>query len=101
STNRLENYDRRMRPYDAQDTRRRLLEAARAEFAEHGFAGARIQRIGAAADSNPAQIYRYFGDKARLFDTVVAQAVAEMEAEVPFDPLDLPGYAGRLARLHE
>jgi AcrR family transcriptional regulator len=90
-----------MRPYDAQDTRRRLLEAARAEFAEHGFAGARIQRIGAAADSNPAQIYRYFGDKAQLFDTVVAQAVAEMETEVPFDPLDLPGYAGRLVRLHE
>ncbi len=24
-----------------------------------------------------------------------------MEAEVPFDPYDLPGYAGRLVRLHE
>ena len=25
----------------------------------------------------------------------------QMEAEVPFDPYDLPGYAGRLVRLHE
>jgi AcrR family transcriptional regulator len=90
-----------MRSYDAQDTRRRLLEAAYAEFAKYGFAGGRVERIGDAAESNKAQIYRYFGDKARLFDTVVEQAVAEMEAEVPFDPHDLPGYAARLARLHE
>jgi hypothetical protein len=32
---------------------------------------------------------------------VFGQAIAEMEAEVPFDPHDLPGYAGRLVRLHE
>jgi hypothetical protein len=25
----------------------------------------------------------------------------QMEAEVPFDPCDLPGYAARLVRLHE
>lgn len=90
-----------MHPYDAQATRRRLLEAASAEFAEYGFAGARVERIGDAAESNKAQIYRYFGDKAKLFDTVVEQATAEMEAEVPFDPHDLPGYAARLVRLHE
>lgn len=60
-----------------------------------------MERIGEAADSNKAQIYRYFGDKARLFDIVFEHATAEMEAEVPFDPHDLPGYAGRLARLHE
>jgi AcrR family transcriptional regulator len=90
-----------MRPYDAQGTRRRLLEAAYSEFAQYGFAGARVERIGEAAESNKAQIYRYFGDKAQMFDTVVATAVAEMEAEVPFDPHDLPGYAGRLVRLHE
>jgi len=90
-----------MHPYDAQATRRRLLAAACAEFAEYGFAGARVERIGDAAESNKAQIYRYFGDKARLFDTVVEHAIAEMEAEVPFDPHDLPGYAGRLVRLHE
>jgi AcrR family transcriptional regulator len=90
-----------MHRYDAEATRTRLLDAAAVEFAEHGFAGARVDRIGDAAESNKAQIYRYFGDKAALFETVVQHAVAEMEAEVPFDPHDLPGYAGRLVRLHE
>ena len=90
-----------MPPYDAQATRRRLLDAAYQEFARHGLAGARVDRIGAAADSNKAQIYHYFGGKAELFDAVLERAIGEMEAEVPFDPHDLPGYAARLVRLHE
>src|SRR4029077_1199177 len=90
-----------MQPRDADATRRRLLDAAFAEFAEHGIAGARVERIARAADSNKAQIYHYFGGKAQLFDAVFQQATAEMEAEVPFDPHDLPGYAARLVSLHE
>jgi AcrR family transcriptional regulator len=90
-----------MATYDAQATRRRLLDAAYSEFAQFGFAGARVERIGEAADSNKAQIYHYFGGKAQLFDAVCEQAILQMEAEVPFDPYDLPGYAGRLVRLHE
>jgi AcrR family transcriptional regulator len=90
-----------MAPYDARATRRRLLDAAYAEFAQYGLAGARVERIGEAADSNKAQIYHYFGGKTQLFDAVFQQATSEMEAEVPFDPYDLPGYAGHLVRLHE
>ena len=90
-----------MARYDAQATRRRLLDAAYAEFAQHGIAGARVERIGEAADSNKAQIYHYFGGKSQLFDAVCEQAILQMEAEVPFDPYDLPGYAARLVRLHE
>jgi AcrR family transcriptional regulator len=88
-------------PRDAQATRRRLLDAAYAEFARYGIAGARVDRIAAAADSNKAQIYHYFGGKAQLFDAACEQAILQMEAEVPFDPYDLPGYAARLVRLHE
>jgi AcrR family transcriptional regulator len=91
----------RMPAYDAQATRRRLLDAAFTEFAQYGIAGARVERIAEAAESNKAQIYHYFGSKTQLFDAVFRQATAEMEAEVPFDPYDLPGYAGRLVRLHE
>jgi AcrR family transcriptional regulator len=87
--------------YDAQATRRRLLDAAYAEFAQYGIAGARVERIAEAADSNKAQIYHYFGGKTQLFDAVCEQAILQMEAEVPFDPYNLPGYAGRLVRLHE
>jgi AcrR family transcriptional regulator len=91
----------RMAPYDAQATRRRLLEAAYTEFARYGIAGARVERIGEAADSNKAQIYHYFGGKIQLFDAVFEQTAIEMATEVPFDPYDLPGYAGRLVRLHD
>jgi AcrR family transcriptional regulator len=90
-----------MATYDAQATRRRLLEAAYAEFARYGIAGARVERIGEAAESNKAQIYHYFGGKLQLFDAVFEQTAIEMAAEAPFDPRDLPGYAGRLVRLHD
>jgi AcrR family transcriptional regulator len=90
-----------MATYDAQGTRRRLLDAACAEFAQYGVAGARVDRIAETAGSNKAQIYHYFGSKTQLFDTVCEQAIQQMEAEVPFDPYDLPGYAGRLVGLHE
>jgi AcrR family transcriptional regulator len=73
-----------------------LLEAATAEFAEHGIAGARVDRIAAAARSNKAQIYHYFGSKDGLFDAVFgAYATQAAQAEY-FDARDLPGTAGRL-----
>src|SRR6266446_6338881 len=52
---------------DAEATRRRLLDAAAAEFAASGIAGARVDRIAEAARSNKAQIYHYFGSKDGLF----------------------------------
>jgi AcrR family transcriptional regulator len=90
-----------MASYDAQATRRRLLDAAYAEFARYGIAGARVERIGETACSNKAQIYHYFGGKIQLFDAVFEQTAIQMATEVPFDPYDLPGYAGRLVRLHD
>ncbi len=81
---------------DAQATRQRLLEAATAEFAAYGIAGARVDRIAEAAKSNKAQIYHYFGSKDALFDAVLNGLVAETLREVPIDVVDLPGYAARL-----
>ncbi|MFD1049161.1 TetR/AcrR family transcriptional regulator, partial [Kibdelosporangium lantanae] len=83
-------------PRDADRTRTRLLTAARAEFAEHGIAGARVDRIAAAAKTNKQMIYAYFGNKDALFDTVFDRHIGEWLAEVDFDATDLPGYAGRL-----
>jgi hypothetical protein len=37
----------------------------------------------------------------RLKRAQVDGPILQMEAEVPFDPYDLPGYAARLVRLHE
>jgi len=81
---------------DADATRRRLLEAATAEFAEHGIAGARVDRIAAAARSNKAQIYHYFGSKDGLFDAVFGAYATEAAQAEYFDARDLPGTAGRL-----
>jgi AcrR family transcriptional regulator len=81
---------------DSAATKERLLEAATAEFAAHGIAGARVDRIAAAARANKQLIYAYFGSKEQLFDAVLATSCGPLLHEVPFDPDDLPGYVGRL-----
>ncbi|MDT4944025.1 MAG: hypothetical protein QOH14_758 [Pseudonocardiales bacterium] len=86
---------------DAEATRRRLLDAATAEFAAHGIAGARVDRIAHAAKSNKAQIYHYFASKDGLFDAVFNAMCVETVGDVPIDPLDLPEYAGRLFDSYE
>ncbi|MFF4730115.1 TetR family transcriptional regulator [Streptomyces mirabilis] len=84
------------RPRDSEASKARLLKAATDEFAARGIAGARVDRIGAAAEVNKALIYTYFGNKEQLFDAVMDAHVARVLDEVPFTPEDLPGYAGRL-----
>lgn len=77
-------------------TQGRLLAAAFEEFQLHGLAGARVDRIAERSKSNKRLIYIYFGDKERLFDTVVARDVEAMLDTVPFEADDLPGYAVEL-----
>jgi AcrR family transcriptional regulator len=84
------------RSRDPAGSRARLLAAAIDEFAKYGIAGARVDRIGATAGVNKAQIYSYFGNKDRLFNLVLEMQVARMLDEVSFTADDLPGYAGRL-----
>lgn len=86
---------------DSDATKRRLIDAATQEFAARGIAGARVDRIAAAAKSNKAQIYHYFGSKDALFDAAFADMAAGTVNDVPLDPSDLPGYAGRLFDSYE
>lgn len=46
----------------------RILDAARAAFAENGSAGTTIRSIARSADVDPALIYHYFGSKDGLLD---------------------------------
>ena len=64
-------------PWDSQDTRRRLLEAAITEFSAYGIAGARVDRIASAAKANKQAIYAYFGSKDALF---AAEAIRSTRA---------------------
>jgi len=43
--------------------RDRILAAAGVEFARHGYAGARVERIAAAAGVNKQLLFHYFGSK--------------------------------------
>jgi AcrR family transcriptional regulator len=81
---------------DGQDSRRRLLDAAAAEFSARGIAGARVDRIAAAASVNKAQMYAWYGSKDGLFDAVFALQLDRIIDTVPFTPDDLPGYVAGL-----
>ena len=87
-------------PRDAESTRRRIFDAATAEFTAHGIAGARIDRISAAAGANKQLIYAYFGNKRALFEAVVSEHVTRFLEAVPFDADDLPAYAAAMFDFH-
>jgi AcrR family transcriptional regulator len=77
-------------------TRDRIVEVATKEFAEHGIAGARVERIVAAARTNKAQLYAYFGSKEGLFDAIFAGSLERIVTVVPVDADDLADWAVRL-----
>jgi AcrR family transcriptional regulator len=80
----------------ATETKRRILDAAFAEFAEYGVAGARVDRIAKNAQCNKNLIYVYFDNKETLFATVLQRHLTDIYAGIPFDPDDLPHLAGRV-----
>lgn len=65
------------RTRNAAETRRRLLDAAELEFAQKGFAGARLRDVAAVAGVQQALIHHYFGDKGGLYRAVVDRAIAD------------------------
>ncbi|MGO1991357.1 MAG: TetR/AcrR family transcriptional regulator [Corynebacterium sp.] len=60
-------------------TRQDIVDAARRQFATHGFRGASVRSIARDAGVNPSLINHHFGDKARLLVATMA---------LPFDPVD-------------
>jgi AcrR family transcriptional regulator len=75
---------------DAEATQKRILDAAKAEFAANGFGGARVDEIAERAQANKRMIYHYFGSKQDLFRHVLEAAYLDIrEAE---HKLDLESY---------
>ncbi|MFF9522085.1 TetR family transcriptional regulator [Streptomyces achromogenes] len=85
---------------DPEATKARIFEAAVAEFSRHGIAGARIDRIAAAAKANKQLIYAYFGNKAELFTQVLGRCMVDLASAVPVDPDDVDGWVDRLLDHH-
>lgn len=68
------------RPRDSDRTQQQILRAAMAEFAAHGFGGARIEAIAERAEVNKKLIYYYFEAKEALFLAVLEQTYADIRA---------------------
>ncbi|MEU1150054.1 TetR family transcriptional regulator [Streptomyces sp. NPDC005863] len=78
------------------DTRERILAAAMEEFARHGIAGARVDRVAKLARTSKERVYAYFRGKEALYAAVAAREYVVIADATQLDPSDLPGYAGRL-----
>ncbi|WP_432136637.1 MULTISPECIES: TetR family transcriptional regulator [unclassified Streptomyces] len=85
---------------DPEATKARIFDAAVTEFARHGIAGARIDRIATEAKANKQLIYAYFGNKAQLFTQVLEKAMLRLAEAVPVDPDDIEGWIDRVMDYH-
>jgi AcrR family transcriptional regulator len=63
------------------DSRALIAAAARSEFAAHGYAGGRVERIARRAGVNKQLIFYYFGSKAGLYRAVIERAAGEAVPE--------------------
>lgn len=79
---------RRRKPAEASDppkrtrnssrTKAEILRAARDEFCEQGFNGARVDSIAARAKANKRLLYHYYGNKEALYQAVLLDAYQEI-----------------------
>jgi AcrR family transcriptional regulator len=63
---------------DAERTKASILAAAREEFCENGFNGARVDAIAARAKANKRLLYHYYGNKEALYSAVLLDAYQEI-----------------------
>lgn len=87
---------------DPARTRADILAVARREFADCGYAGARVDEIAARTRTTKRMIYYYFGGKEQLYLAVLEQAYAEIrvaEQTLDVEHLDPIAAIRRLAEL--
>jgi AcrR family transcriptional regulator len=83
-----------------QHSQERILEAALREFADKGFAGARVDAIARRARINKRMLYHYFGDKEGLFREVLRRKMEQRAAwlaSAPENPTESLPYWFELA----
>lgn len=76
------------------DRRDRILEAAREEFAERGFAAARLEDVAKRVGISRAALYLAFDSKEAMFRALVSEVITEMMPKLlPSDYGSLPAPA--------
>lgn len=89
--------------WDTEGTKRKILNAAVVQFAELGPDGATIELVAKTAGVNKERVYKYFGDKQSLFETVLSEELAKVAQAVAIEALtveDIGEYAGRAYDYH-
>src|ERR1700737_4970754 len=84
---------------DPEGMRLRILEAAKQEFAAHGLAGARVDRIAAKAGANKRMLYYHVGKKDDLYLAVLEGAYEKIRVEergLDLEHLDPPDAIERM-----
>lgn len=83
--NNVKSVDRDLSP----EKHEAILHGAMQEFLEHGYAGARIDKIVAAAGVSKATVYRHFADKEALFTALIQRMAgrANLFQQHDFPPL--------------
>ncbi|GGE94530.1 MULTISPECIES: TetR/AcrR family transcriptional regulator [Sphingomonas] len=85
----------------AERTRADIVEIALNEFADKGFAGARIDEIADRTDASKRMIYYYFGSKEGLYQAVLEHAYASIRTTEAVAELTSLAPTAALARLVE
>lgn len=89
--------------WDTEGTKRKILDAAVAEFAAHGPDGTTVERIAKTAGVNKERVYNYFGGKRELFSRVLREELAKVAQAVPVESFateDIGDYAGCVYDYH-
>jgi AcrR family transcriptional regulator len=87
---------------DAERTRREILDVATREFAQQGYAGARVDEIAQQTRTTKRMIYYYFGGKEQLYIAVLERVYSllrEEEQRLDVEHLDPVAGIRRLAEL--
>ncbi|MFD6141131.1 TetR family transcriptional regulator [Promicromonospora sp. NPDC060271] len=54
-----------------EESRQRILDAARAQFRDHGYSGTTVRAVAGAAGVDSAMVFYFFGNKRGLFDAAI------------------------------
>ncbi len=86
---------------DAEATQKRIMVAAKKEFAKSGLGGSRVDDIAERAKANKRMIYHYFESKETLFQRVLEEAYTDIrmaEQKLELDHLDAKSALEKLVR---
>lgn len=87
------------RPADGEDRRGAILESARAQFADLGYAAVSVRGIARAAGVDPALVHHYFGSKEGVFAAAMELPISPGELLPEVLEGDLTELGERLVRV--